>query len=233
MTDSRSTATRDALIDAVAKALAKRAYMGRDIEEYLAPKCQLWHRMKPEAEVAVDALLPLVQSAVAESSVPMPASDFRLMSESEKYGTYASAYRRAVTMSELYAKEAHAKMVLMESTPSSSIERVPEGEPFAYYDVNNMTFYHSGDLTAEQKTRFMPLFDRDAFVVSAITRGESMYPKIIVNNDVVWLQLSEHDLVNLEALADYNVSDKGRIAVRKACEEARAKAASDSRGADK
>lgn len=95
--------------------------------------------------------------------------------------------------------------------------------------VNDSADYRLGQWSGAEKLGFAldawATTHRDRCVRSERKEIMETYPRIIVNQDVVWLQLGPHDIVNLEALADYKVSDKGRIAVRKACEKARAEAA--------
>jgi len=48
---------RGELIDRVAKRLCQHAYPARTLDEYMAPKRELWMRLVPEATIAVDAIL--------------------------------------------------------------------------------------------------------------------------------------------------------------------------------
>lgn len=47
---------RGALIEKVAIALCKHFYAGRSFDEYVAPGRELWQRLIPEAEIAIQAI---------------------------------------------------------------------------------------------------------------------------------------------------------------------------------
>ena len=109
--------------------------------------------------------------------------------------------------------------ILAKSLPSA-VQASSDGDPFFIpFDC-----HYDGDINRCDKDckQLGECKRRTTGKQQSAIKETTMFPKIIVNNDVVWLQLSEHDLVNLEAFADYKLSDKARIAVRKACEKARA-----------
>lgn len=54
-----------------------------------------------------------------------------------------------------------------------------------------------------------------------IQSARALFPRLRVVSDVVWLDLSEHDSVSVEHLANGNLSQRGRAAVVSACEKAR------------
>lgn len=60
---------RPAIVQSVAKALCRRSYTGRDIAEIVAPSRELWQRMIPEAEYAVESVFKALDLLAAVSEI--------------------------------------------------------------------------------------------------------------------------------------------------------------------
>ena len=97
--------------------------------------------------------------------------------------------------------EANFALETRSATPSTDLKGI-----FALRDA---AFKHSMEATAA-------LAELETQSATGAT-----FPRLLVRDDVVWLQLAEHDLVNLEALASGDLSQRARQAVIKACQIAR------------
>lgn len=117
-------------------------------------------------------------------------------------------------------------------TPSSAGTRITPDATLPYYDYvsdepleiieANECSHHEMELSTKRFRRVFNEIHKLRRTLQSASEEIMEYPKVLVRNDVVWLETKEHELVNLEHLARGSVSDKTRNAVVMACEKARA-----------